>query len=153
MAQYLSVNSMMTFLEVVNRDNANEKINGLLSVKKDLIDEMKHLKFLMTNVPFNLDETFMVFRWLVLFCAFIINFLLLFDNFTEECVDCLHTDPILEPCVCGTDTPTQLGIKIIYYLIGEGIKIFVIVLFGCNVFTFLLWAVLKLKLDLSNAFN
>lgn len=74
---------MMKFLEVVNRDNANEKINGLLSVKKDLVDEMKHLRFLMTNVPFNLDETFMVFRWLVLFCAFIINFLILFDNFTE----------------------------------------------------------------------
>lgn len=106
LAQYLSVNSMMKFLEVVNRDNANEKINGFLSVKKDLIDEMKHLRFLMTNIPFNLDETFALFRWLTLFMAFVINFLILSDNFIEECVECIGTDPILEPCVCGLDTPT-----------------------------------------------
>jgi len=45
----------MKFIEEVNRDNANEKISGLLSVKKDFVDEMKHLRFLMMNVPFNMD--------------------------------------------------------------------------------------------------
>jgi len=55
---------------------------------------MKHFKFLMANVPFNLDNTFTLFRYIVLFCAFIINFLLLFDYHTEECEECLESDPI-----------------------------------------------------------
>ena len=67
---------------------------------KDFISEMKHFRFLMTNVPFNLDETFTIFRWIVLFCAFIINFLLLFDYYVEECDECIGSDPILTPCVC-----------------------------------------------------
>jgi len=87
-------------LEEVKRDNANEKINGLLSIKKDLNDEMKHHRFLSENVPFNLDVAFTNFRWIVLLCAFIINFLLLFDSFIEECDECKGLDPHENPCVC-----------------------------------------------------
>lgn len=54
----------------------------------------------MANVPFNLDITFTNFRWIVLLCAFVINFLLLFDYFIEECDECKGLDPHLNPCVC-----------------------------------------------------
>ena len=105
---------------------------------------MKHFRFLRNNIPVDLDKCFTTFRWLVLLSAFVINFLILFDEFVEECDICKDKDPIEEPCVCGGETPT---------LLGNGIRIFGIVIFAFNVFVFVLWACLKLKLDLSNAFN
>ena len=37
--------------------------------------------------------------------------------------------------------------------IGNGIQLFGLVIFGFNIFNFTLWAILKLKLDILNAFN
>ena len=87
-------------MDNVNRGTPNEKINGLLYERKDFMDEMNHIKMLLTNIPFNLDSTFTNFRWIVLLCAFIINFLLLFDFFIVECEECKGLDPHLDPCVC-----------------------------------------------------
>ena len=56
---------------------------GLLNSKNDLIDEMKHYKFLMNNIPVDMDKIFTLCRLIALLCAFVINFLILFDVFTE----------------------------------------------------------------------
>jgi hypothetical protein len=69
----------MEFALSVNRDSANDKINGLLIKKNDFIDEMEHNQFLRKHVPIDLDNWFRFTRWVVLLCAFVINFLLMFD--------------------------------------------------------------------------
>ena len=43
---------------------------------------MKHYKFLMNNIPVDMDKLFTYMRLIALLCAFMINFLLLFDKFT-----------------------------------------------------------------------
>ena len=95
---------MLNFLENVNRDTSNEKINGILISKNDFVDEMKHFRFLRENVPIDLDKCFTLCRYLVLLAAFVINFLLLFDSFVESCEECEGLQELGEdadPCVCG----------------------------------------------------
>ena len=82
LSQYLSESSKENFLETVNRQSANEKIMGLINSRSDFIDEMKHYKFLMNNIPVDMDKLFTYMRLIALLCAFVINFLLLFDMFT-----------------------------------------------------------------------
>lgn len=91
-----------------------------------------------------MDKLFTYMRLIALLCAFMINFLLLFDKFTVQCEECLDKDPHLFPCVCDSTTPT---------LLGKGMDAFGFFLSVINVFSFALWAVLKLKLDLLNALN
>lgn len=134
---------MENFLENVKRDGANDKIGGLLKKANDFIDEMTHFKFIMTNIPFNVDTLFTRCRWIVLLFAFSINLLILFDHFENECEECMNKDEITDPCVC-TSIPTKLQNSIQYYGL---------VIISVNILNFVLWAVLKLKLDLLNAFN
>ena len=42
----------------------------------------------MANIPIDLDKCFSYSRWMVLLSAFVINFLILFDDFEEECDEC-----------------------------------------------------------------
>jgi len=76
---------MEDFLQNVKRDGANDKIGGLLKKSNDFIDEMIHFKFIMTEIPFNVDILFTRCRWINLLLAFGINILILFDYFEEEC--------------------------------------------------------------------
>ena len=105
---------------------------------------MKHYQFLANHIPLDLDKTFNNFRLIALLCSFVINILLLFDSFVDNCENCLNKDPHLDPCVCSNGSPT---------LLGKGIDAFGFFLSVVNVFSFVLWACLKLKLDLLNAFN
>jgi hypothetical protein len=41
-SQFLSPSTQKEFVSSVNRDSANDKINGLLIKKNDFIDEMEH---------------------------------------------------------------------------------------------------------------
>lgn len=132
------------FLENVNRDSPNSKINGLLNKRFDFIAEMTHFSFMKENVPIDLDKWFTTCRWLVLLNIFIINFLILFDSFVGNCEECRESNRLTNPCVCNPGTKTKLT---------NGITILGIILFAFNVFIFVLWAMQKLKLDLSNAFN
>lgn len=54
-SKYLSESTKEYFLENVKRDQPNDKIKGLLEKCNDFIDEMNHFKFIMTNIPFDLD--------------------------------------------------------------------------------------------------
>jgi len=80
-SKYLSESTKEKFLENVKRDQPNDKIKGLLDKTTDFIDEMNHFKFIMTNIPFNLDLLFTRTRWIVLVCASFLNFMILFDTF------------------------------------------------------------------------
>jgi hypothetical protein len=94
----------------VNRDSANDKINGLLIKKNDFIDEMEHNQFLRNHVPIDLDRWFTFARLVVLLSAFVINFLLLFDEFSEDCSRCENLDEEAKSrCVCPFSTPSILG--------------------------------------------
>jgi len=55
----------------------------------DFIDEMNHFKFIMNNIPVNLDKLFTTSRSIVLINSFIINSLLLFDYYIEPCIECI----------------------------------------------------------------
>ena len=70
---------------------------------------MRHYQFLLTNIPFNLDTTFAFIRFLALVCAFVVNFLVLFDINTVPCEECSDLGEDADPCVCSQDTPTLLG--------------------------------------------
>ena len=96
-------------MENVKRDQPNDKIKGLLEKTNDFIDEMNHFKFIMTNIPVDLDLMFARCRWIVLLQAFIINFMILFDYQTQGCPECEGEDPATHPCVCDMSTPTLLG--------------------------------------------
>ena len=50
----------------------------------------------------------------------------------------------LDPCICSPDHPTVLEPYIVF---------FGIILTVANFISFVVWAILKLKLDLLNAFN
>lgn len=70
--------------------------------------------------------------------------MILFDYQTQGCPECEGEDPATNPCVCDMSTPT---------LLGEPLKFFGLVIFAFNILNFVLWAILKLKLDLLNAYN
>ena len=114
----------------------------------DFIDEMNHFKFIMNNIPLNLDKLFTTSRSIVLINSFIINSLLLFDFYIEPCVECEgkygYGGEDDEPCVCPIDTPSKLN-NVIY--------IFGLLLFFFNVLNFVIWACLKLKIDLLSSLN
>lgn len=103
---YLSEATMENFLENVKRDGANDKIGGLLKKANDFNDEMTHFKLIMNYIPIDVDILFTRSRWTVLFFSFVINLIILFDFFDNECEECLDKDEITEPCVC-TSVPTR----------------------------------------------
>ena len=70
--------------------------------------------------------------------------MLLFDYVKEPCEKCLGMDLHLDPCICSPDHPTVLEPYIVF---------FGIILTIANMISFAVWAILKLKLDLLNAFN
>ena len=70
--------------------------------------------------------------------------MLLFDYVKEPCEKCLGMDLHLDPCICSPDHPTVLEPYIV---------LFGIILTIANMISFAVWAILKLKLDLLNAFN
>ena len=70
--------------------------------------------------------------------------MLLFDYVKEPCEECLGMDLYLDPCICPLVTPTVLEPYILF---------FGIILTIANMISFAVWALLKLKLDLLNAFN
>ena len=120
-SKYLSESTKEKFLENVKRDQPNDKIKGLLDKTTDFIDEMNHFKFIMTNIPFNLDLLFTRTRWIVLVCASFLNFMILFDTFKKGCIECDgeyglmpgHDRRIEYPCVCADDGLTLLSTIIV----------------------------------------
>ena len=114
----------------------------------DFIDEMNHFKFIMNNIPVNLDKLFTTSRSIVLINSFIINSLLLFDYYIEPCIECIgkygQGGEDTEPCVCPMETPSKLS---------NAIYIFGLLLFFFNVLNFVIWACLKLKIDLLSSLN
>lgn len=98
--KYLSESTKEKFLDTVNRTSSNEKINGLLTKKNDFIDEMNHISFMSQNIPIDMDKWFTSSRLIVTMSAFIINFLILFDHFTAECIECSESNRYSNPCVC-----------------------------------------------------
>ena len=83
--QYLSNRTKEDFLETVDRNSSNDKINGLLDNQYNFLDEMRHFEFLSQNIPIRIDFFYPLFRSIDLALYFLLNFLILFDQYNEDC--------------------------------------------------------------------
>lgn len=82
--QYLSDETKMIFLDQVNRESINDKINGLLDELDNFYMEMIHFMKL-KKLGFRYNNKVLVYlRNLCLFISFIINLLLLINDTTSR---------------------------------------------------------------------
>lgn len=143
-SRYLSQTTVDEFISNVNRETANDKINGLIDKQQDFINEMQHFQFLMKNIKLDIDFWYKTTRYVVMLIYILINILILFDDLDATCEQCV-VSTLETPCVCSKpESSTKFHMVI---------KVIGIICLTLNILAFLLWSILRLKLDVRKSEN